>query len=189
MAEAATTPLPGTAEYDAAMVKAWDDKSSATSAAATGKPLTPAEPTKPTKPEGVPDKFWNAETGAIDHTAWGKSTLESERKITELSTTKKLADDAAAKATADAATAHAAKKAELTKAVSDLKAKQDAKPEDVAAAEKALADHGDAPKATAAEAAVDAAGLDMPSLQAEYDTAGTLSEKSYEALAKVGISK
>jgi hypothetical protein len=41
----------------------------------------------------------------------------------------------------------------------------------------------------AAEEAVEAAGLDMAALQAEYDTNGELTDESYEALGKVGISK
>ena len=41
----------------------------------------------------------------------------------------------------------------------------------------------------AAEEAVEAAGLNMGDLQAEYDENGTLSEDSYKALEKAGISK
>ncbi|MFN3914742.1 MAG: capsid assembly protein [Aquabacterium sp.] len=41
----------------------------------------------------------------------------------------------------------------------------------------------------AAEQAVQSAGLNMADLQAEFDSTGALSEKSYEALAKVGIPK
>jgi hypothetical protein len=35
---------------------------------------------KPTKPEGVPDKFWNAETGTVDYKKWGEahSSLETQ---------------------------------------------------------------------------------------------------------------
>lgn len=40
-----------------------------------------------------------------------------------------------------------------------------------------------------AEEAVEAAGLDMNALSAEYATNGELTEESYEALAKVGITK
>jgi hypothetical protein len=51
----------------------------------------------------------------------------------------------------------------------------------------------DAPAAAEAEAtaakAVEAAGLDMSALEAEITSGGDLSAESYEALAKVGISK
>ena len=40
-----------------------------------------------------------------------------------------------------------------------------------------------------AEEAVESAGLSMENLQQEYDTNGQLDEKSYEALAKAGITK
>jgi hypothetical protein len=41
----------------------------------------------------------------------------------------------------------------------------------------------------AAQEAVESAGLDMEALSAEYATNGSLTEESYEALAKVGITK
>ena len=41
----------------------------------------------------------------------------------------------------------------------------------------------------AAQEAVDAAGLDMEALSAEYATNGELTQESYDALAKVGITK
>ena len=40
-----------------------------------------------------------------------------------------------------------------------------------------------------ADKAVESAGLDMGTLQQEFDTTGTLAETSYEALAKAGIPK
>lgn len=38
---------------------------------------------KPTKPAGVPDKFWNAEKGEVNYEAWGKSTSELEKSLTQ----------------------------------------------------------------------------------------------------------
>lgn len=35
----------------------------------------------PSKPEGVPDKFYNAETGEVDYAAWGKAHHELESKF------------------------------------------------------------------------------------------------------------
>jgi hypothetical protein len=67
---APVAPVIGTPEYDAAMVAKID---------AVQAPV--AEPA--VKPEGVPDKFWNAATGAVDFTNWGKSTAELEAKFTQ----------------------------------------------------------------------------------------------------------
>lgn len=64
---------PGTPEHDAAMAKKFDESG--------GKPAAVIEPA--TKPEGVPDKFWNATTGAVDYAAWGKSTAELETAFTK----------------------------------------------------------------------------------------------------------
>lgn len=44
-------------------------------------------------------------------------------------------------------------------------------------------------EAAAAQDAADAAGLDMSALQAEYDTNGELTDESYAALEKAGITK
>jgi hypothetical protein len=104
---------------------------------------------KPVKPEGVPDKFWNAEKGTVDYTSWSKSTAEAERKITELSTSQKsAAEQAEAKAKAEAQVkaeadtkAAAEKKTQLEQALATVKAKADAKPEEIQAAQKALDEH------------------------------------------------
>jgi hypothetical protein len=39
--------------------------------------------TKPTKPEGIPDKFWNAETGEVDTVGLAKSYTELEQKLSQ----------------------------------------------------------------------------------------------------------
>lgn len=62
-------PAPGTPEYDAAMAAKYD--------AATG---SAPQAEAPVRPEHVPEKFWNAETGAIDTAAWAKSYTELEQK-------------------------------------------------------------------------------------------------------------
>jgi hypothetical protein len=62
-------PAPGTPEYDAAMAAKYD--------AATG---TTPQTEAPVRPVHVPEKFWNAETGAIDTEAWAKSYTELEQK-------------------------------------------------------------------------------------------------------------
>ena len=90
----------------------------------------------PAKPEGIPDKFYNAETGAVDYDAMAKSYTELEKK-------------------------------------------QSGKPEVEPPVEE--------PKT--ADDAVQAAGLDMGALTAEYDANEGLTDKSYDALAKAGIPK
>lgn len=40
-------------------------------------------PVAAVKPEGVPDKFWNATTGAVNYAAWGNSTRELEKQFTQ----------------------------------------------------------------------------------------------------------
>lgn len=71
--ETVEAPKPGTPEYDQAMLARKRD------ARGDG----PAEPTAegPQKPEGVPDKFWNAETGEVDYAAMAKSYAELEAKL------------------------------------------------------------------------------------------------------------
>jgi hypothetical protein len=65
----ANQPAPGTPEYDAAMAAKYD--------AATG---NAPQAEAPVRPVHVPEKFWNAETGAIDTEAWAKSYTELEQK-------------------------------------------------------------------------------------------------------------
>jgi len=92
---------------------------------------------KPEKPEGVPEKFWNAETGEVNTEALLKSYSELEKARG------KGEDNAAGEAEADAAAADA----------------------------------------------VTAAGLNMEALSSEYETNGDLTDESYDALAKVGITR
>ena len=74
---------------------------------------------------------------------------------------------------------------DMARAYAELEKKQSqGKPKDPPADDKAGDD-----AAQAANDAVESAGLDMGSLQAEYDETGELSEASYEALAKAGIPK
>lgn len=52
-----------------------------TSTIVTVDPNQQQQQQKPTKPEHVPDKFWNAETGAVNYEAWAKSTTELEQRF------------------------------------------------------------------------------------------------------------
>lgn len=64
--------VPGTPEYDAAMIAKSD--------AANGIQTPPAAPVKP---EAVPEKFWDADKGVVNYEAWAASTKELEAKFTQ----------------------------------------------------------------------------------------------------------
>lgn len=68
----ADAPIPGTPEHDAAMAAKFE---------ATQGGGTPPAPEKAERPEHVPEKFWNAETGEINHAEWAKSYAELEGKL------------------------------------------------------------------------------------------------------------
>ena len=181
-------PVPGSPEYDAAMVKKFD---SILPEDQREKPASPAAGDKPAKPEGVPDKFWNAETGKVDYTAWSKSTDEAQRKITELSTTQKTDKEAADKKAAEAAaTAKTEEKVKLEKALTDAKAAN--KPEDVTKAQQAL-DAFNATNAPKSEEKPNQAP-DLKALMAELGAElskedGKISDESYAKFEKAGIDK
>lgn len=73
-------PLPekGTPEYNAHMVSLYEKQFGGYDANTQSFKAPPA-----VKPEGVPDKFWNAEKGIVDHAAWTKSYTELEGKFTQ----------------------------------------------------------------------------------------------------------
>lgn len=103
-------------------------------------------PTITPKPEGIPDKFYNAQTGEVDYAGLAKSYQELEKKIGQPK--------------------------------EEPKAEPKAPPKENAEGNK-----------TEADKAVEKAGLDMSSLQAEWAENGAISEASYEALEKAGIPK
>ena len=75
---------------------------------------------------------------------------------------------------------------DMAKAYAELEKKQSqGKPKAPPADDNA----GDGEAQSAADEAVQSAGLDMGSLQAEYDEAGELSDASYEGLEKAGIPR
>ncbi|SMG43245.1 capsid assembly protein [Paraburkholderia susongensis] len=98
--QAAATPQPGTPEHDAAMAAKFD---AANTAAVT--------PEAPARPEHVPEKFWNAETGAIDTAAWAQSYKELEQKQSQAKPVENQPAAAAAAGAEGAATDDAAKAA------------------------------------------------------------------------------
>lgn len=184
-------PKAGTPEYDVAMAAKYE--------ATLPKPAVVEAPAAPVRPEGVPEKFWDATKGVVNYAAWSASTLEAERKITELAGKKPepvaapAVDAAALAAHATALKAHGDLKAALEQKVTDLKA-AGAKAEEITAAEAELAKHPAPPAApVAAPAAADKAladkGLNMAEFQTEFGTNGALSEASYTKLAAAGIDK
>lgn len=175
-------PVVGTPEYDAAMIAKFDST----------QPAQPA-PATPIKPEHVPEKFWNATTGAVNYESWAKSTTEAERKITELAGAKPpVATPAPAPVVvapgAAAIAAHANLKAALEQKVTDLTA-AGATADEINAAKTALAQHPATPVVVAAAAVLESKGLDMSEFTTEFTKDGALSEASMAKLAAAGIDK
>lgn len=164
------------------MIARFENKGVVAHASADEAP-TGANPLLADRPAEVPEKFWDAKTGTVNYAAWAKSTSELEAALTKSKQTPATQQQAP---TVDPVKVHADAKAALEAKVSALKADAASKPEDVAAAEAALAAH---PAAPTAETVVENAGLKMDELSAEYAKDGDLSEASYEKLAKVGIPK
>lgn len=185
-AAAPAAPQPGTPEYDKAMIAKFDaavlkgeEKVVEQPAAAAAQPAAAK-----VKPEGVPDQFWNAEKGEVDHVGLAKSYTEAQRKITELSQAQatKLAAEAAAKT-------HADTKAKLEADLAAVKAKQGATPEEIKKAEDALAAHPkDAPK-PAEDKPQAAPKVNLGEFAVEFNTNGKLSDESYKKLADAGLDK
>jgi hypothetical protein len=159
----AEAPKPGTPEHDAAMAAKFENRDVTPDPAADATPAPAAK----VKPEGIPDKFWNAEKGEVDVVGMAKSYAELEKSRA------KKPEAAPAAAPADPA------KAALESALAALKAKPDVKPEEIAAAEQALA--GYKPAA--------ASKLDLSSFEQEFAEAGALSAESYTKLEGMGFSR
>lgn len=106
-------------------------------------------PDIPPKPEGIPDKFYNAQTGEVDYQALAKSYQELEKRIGQPKDQPKA----------------------------DEKSTQEPPKNESEAGQQE------------ANKAVEKAGLDMSSLQAEWAETGSISDESYAALEKAGISK
>jgi hypothetical protein len=91
-------------------------------AAADGTPdptatvVTPAV-TPATKPEGVPDKFWNAETGVVDFAAWATAHAALETEFHKSKEKTKTDEEKAAEQAAEAAAAVEAAKPEAVQKV------------------------------------------------------------------------
>tara|TARA_B100001250_G_scaffold414513_1_gene453450 strand:+ start:703 stop:1524 length:822 start_codon:yes stop_codon:yes gene_type:complete len=74
MEDTATQPLePDTPEYNESMIQAAEAEQNVSD-------NSDAEVTPPERPEHVPEKFFNAETGEINHEAWAKETQYWQKK-------------------------------------------------------------------------------------------------------------
>lgn len=93
---------PVTPEARDAALAAKFDKAQADAAARAQESGIP-KPDAPQKPEGIPDKFWNAETGEVDYAAMAKSYTELEKKLSTMEAVKAPADQAEADAQAQQA--------------------------------------------------------------------------------------
>jgi len=78
--ETPTAPLPGSPEYDAAMVARWRASQGPTQEQNTP---SPQSDNKPTRPEYIPEKFWDAEKGEARLSDVFKSLTELEGKLTK----------------------------------------------------------------------------------------------------------
>lgn len=183
----ASKPVPGTPEYDAAMIAKFENRGVKAHGNADGPNNTDtsgataaANAPKPERPAHVPEKFWDAEKGEVRTEALLKSYGELEKG--------KPATTPAAPAVDPAVKAHADKKTELQTAYDAVMAKADATADEIRAAHKALKDHGEPPKpAQPAGDPLAGTGLNMADFNAEFAADGKLSDASYEKLSKAGI--
>jgi hypothetical protein len=77
LSEEASALEPGTKEYDAAMAAKADESNNPAPDADDSVSSAAA----PVRPEGVPEKFWNAETGEVDSLGMAKAYRELEAKL------------------------------------------------------------------------------------------------------------
>lgn len=192
-AQPAAAPIParGTPEWDAYVAKRFDDQ---TAGEVVVKPAdgTPA-PEQHTKPAGVPDKFWDAKTGQVNYDAWSKSTAELEKQLTQTRQQKPAAEQKPVEPTpqekhAADTKAHATKKAELESTLAATKAKAGVTPEEIAAAEKAVKDHGEPPAAPKVDVKASTKQL-MSDLGAHLAQSETISDDFYTKFEEIGIDK
>lgn len=200
-AQIETKPVPGSPEYDAAMIAIAErggvqvrvptdpeNKSQTTvidlsqtpeqKAAADAAAATAAAAAKPQRPANVPEKFWNAETGTVNTDALLKSYTELEKRpaakpAVEVKPAAPVKTDAqkAAETKLAAATDDAAKAAAQTELTAANTAAE--------AAAKAAADAAVKPGMQEAVAAA----------SAEFAEKGEMSDATYAALEAQGLSR
>lgn len=173
----AAPPAPGTPEYDAAMAAKFDNVGITPHANAD----TPVE-----RPAEVPEKFWDAKTGQVNYAAWSKSTTELEAALTK----SRQQPTPPIVPAVDPVKVHADGKAVVEAALVAVKAKAGVTPEEITAAEKAVADYPKEPaKADVVDKTLAEAGLKMDEFRAEFAEHSKLSDVSYAKLEKAGITR
>lgn len=96
-------PAPGSPEYDAAMAAKYrESKGDVAAAQAESAPAVEKPADKPTKPEWVPEKFWDAEKGAVKAEEMAKSYSELEKKSSQPKTEEKPKGEESEEAAKDA---------------------------------------------------------------------------------------
>lgn len=182
--------VPGTQEYDAAMIAKFENRGVLANANADDKltqELTGQQPKQ--RPDNVPEKFWDAEKGEVRVDALAKSYDELQKLQSKGTQQSQPANTPAQTPAVDpAVAAHATKKTELQTAYDAVMAKADATADEIRAAHKALKDHGEPPKpAQPAGDPLAGTGLNMAEFTQEFVADGKLSDASYEKLTKAGI--
>lgn len=209
-----TPPVPGSPEYDAAMIAVAEKSGSrirygdatrgvsveiSTPEAAPADAQVenpPAPAAKKERPANVPEKFWNAETGEVNTEALLASYAEAERAISKPTEPPKVEPQAAAPS-AEAQALDAARVAvkaaqgELAAATTDeAKAAATAKlvAAKAAAFEAAEAAQAKEPKPTEVAPKGDLQSA-MNSAAADYAKDGKISDESFKALEAAGITR
>lgn len=177
MAEAtnapAPAPKPGTPEYDAAMVAKFDNAGVAPDKSAD-EPSPQPQPQPATRPEWFPENLWKADKSLEENSkALAASYAEARKTISQKPASQPAAQSAAPQV--DPA------KKQLEDALAAVKAKPDAKPEEIQAAEKALADYK--------PAAPQVLPANVAEFEQEFAEKGELSAESYAKLEKLGFGK
>lgn len=162
MTDTVTPPAtpPTEAERQAAAIAVVQKQRDTLAASAAGDtPPTPPAPTVHERPEGVPEKFFNKDTGVVDYKAWSAAhtALETQFHQSKQKPAEKTPEQLAAEAATEAAKTPEQKAAEAAAAAAP-------KPE------------------VARKAAIEAA-------QAEFSTSGKLTDATYAALEAQGYDR
>ena len=182
-------PEAGTDAYNKQMAEKFDASQGTEQSEEATVEETPVEVAA--KPDGVPDKFYNKETGEVDYASLTKSYNELEKgrgkaKPKPQEALKVSTDDAVvlAKVKYD----EAKEKAEADGATQGDKDSLEAADEALTLAKAgAITAREDSKKADEAQALVEKSGFNFDELAAEYADKGELSADSIEGLVKGGI--
>lgn len=166
-------PQPGTPAHDAAMVALAESRMSQFA------PPAVEEPAKPTKPADVPDKFWNAETGAVDYAGLTRSYNELSTKLGQ--------QKPAAPAKADEPKLDTPEKQKAFLTLKGVTAEDIGKLDE--AGIKAKVEELSKPAADPAKVAAESKGVDFEALTAEFVEKGALTPETYASLEAKGYPK